>query len=312
VFPIRNEARPPKDLPVRAGYFCIDTFTPINANAYLAARRAVDCALTAAEQVLGGVRLAYALVRPPGHHAERYDFGGFCYFNNAAVAAHHLSRYGRVAVLDIDYHHGNGTQQIFYERSNVLTVSIHGDPSISYPYFSGFRDEQGAGPELGYNLNIPLAESCSPDAYRQALERALGRIRRFAPAFLVVATGFDTASGNPTGSWANRGEDFRRMGESIGRLGQPMLVIQEGGYRVRTLGANVRRFFEGLRQELAAPVAPSGKGRRPKSPAVPISLARWRDDPLQSDREAVRSLIAAAGVLVSTQVDRRQGPGAHE
>jgi acetoin utilization deacetylase AcuC-like enzyme/ribosomal protein S18 acetylase RimI-like enzyme len=297
VFPIRNEARPPKDLPVRAGYFCIDTFTPINAYAYLAARHAVDCALTAAEQVLSGARIAYALVRPPGHHAERYDFGGFCYFNNAAVAAHYLSRYGRVAVLDIDYHHGNGTQQIFYERSGVLTVSIHGDPTIAYPYFSGFQDERGAGPGLGYNLNIPLAESCSPDAYHQALERALGRIRHFAPAFLVVAAGFDTASGDPTGTWANRGDDFRCMGETIGRLGQPTLVVQEGGYRVRTLGANARQFFEGLRQGLAAPVVPPGKARRTKPPAVPISLARWRDDPMPSDGEAVRCLIAAAGVF---------------
>jgi acetoin utilization deacetylase AcuC-like enzyme/ribosomal protein S18 acetylase RimI-like enzyme len=300
VFPIRNEARPPKDLPVRAGYFCIDTFTPINGNAYLAARRAVDCALTAAEQVLQGARLAYALVRPPGHHAERYDFGGFCYFNNAAIAAHYLSRYGRVAVLDVDYHHGNGTQQIFYERSDVLTVSIHGHPSFAYPYFSGFKDEQGTGPGLGYNLNIPLPEQSPPDAYRQALERALGRIRRFGPAFLLVAAGFDTASGDPTGTWANRGEDFLRMGESIGHLGLPTLVVQESGYRVRTLGANARRFFEGLRQGLAVPVASPGKARRPKPPAVPMSLTRWREDPLPSDREAVRSLVAAAGVF-STQ-----------
>lgn len=297
VFPIRNEARPPRDLPVRAGYFCIDTFTPINANAYLAARRAVDCALTAAEQVLRGACLAYALVRPPGHHAERDDFGGFCYLNNAAIAAHYLSRCGRVAVLDIDYHHGNGTQQIFYERSDLLTVSIHGHPSFTYPYFSGFRDEQGAGPGLGYNLNIPLPESCPPDAYRQALERALGRIRRFGPAFLVVAAGFDTAAGDPTGTWANRGDDFRRIGESIGHLGRPTLVVQEGGYRVRTLGANVRHFFAGLRQGLAEPVAFPGKARRPRSAALPTALVRWRDDPMPSDREAVRSLVAAAGAF---------------
>jgi acetoin utilization deacetylase AcuC-like enzyme/ribosomal protein S18 acetylase RimI-like enzyme len=297
VFPIRNEARPPKDLPVRAGYFCIDTFTPINANAYLAARRAVDCALTAAEQILRGARLAYALVRPPGHHAERYDFGGFCYFNNAAIAAHYLSPFGRVAVLDIDYHHGNGTQQIFYERNDVLTVSIHGHPSFAYPYFSGFRDEEGVGPGLGYNLNIPLPERCAPDAHRKALDRALGRIRRFAPAFLVVAAGFDTAAGDPTGTWANRGEDFRRFGESIGRLGQPILVVQEGGYRVRTLGANVRRFFEGLRQGLTQPLPSRRKAPGASPPANPLSLTQWREDPRPSDREGVRALVAAAGVF---------------
>jgi acetoin utilization deacetylase AcuC-like enzyme/GNAT superfamily N-acetyltransferase len=159
VFPIRNATRPPKELPLRAGYFCIDTFTPINGNAWPAAVGAVDCALTAAERVLAGERLAYALVRPPGHHAERHAFGGFCYFNNAAVAAHFLSRYGRVAVLDVDYHHGNGTQEIFYHRGDVLTVSLHGHPSFAYPYFSGFRDEEGSGAGMGCNLNIPLPES---------------------------------------------------------------------------------------------------------------------------------------------------------
>ncbi|MGE4553758.1 MAG: GNAT family N-acetyltransferase, partial [Desulfovibrionaceae bacterium] len=155
VFPIRNQARPPKELPVRAGYYCIDTFTPLNANAYKAAKRAVDCALTAAERLTAGDRLAYALVRPPGHHAERRSFGGFCYFDTAAVAAHSLSALGTVAVLDVDYHHGNGTQDIFYERPDVLTVSIHGHPSFAYPYFSGFAEERGAGAGLGYNLNLP-------------------------------------------------------------------------------------------------------------------------------------------------------------
>ena len=135
VFPIRNTARPPKDLLVRAGYYCIDTFTPLNRNAYLAARGAVDCALTAASQLLEGYRLAYALVRPPGHHAESRVFGGFCYFNSSAIAADFLSRLGRVAVLDIDYHHGNGTQEIFYKRADVFTLSIHGHPSFAYPLF---------------------------------------------------------------------------------------------------------------------------------------------------------------------------------
>jgi len=141
VFPIRNKARPPIELSVRAGYYCIDTFTPLNNNAYLAAREAVNCSLTAADAILEGRKYAYALVRPPGHHAEKNVFGGFCYFNNAAIAANYLSRYGSVAIPDLDFHHGNGQQDIFYERSDVLTVSIHGHPSFAYPYFSGYREE---------------------------------------------------------------------------------------------------------------------------------------------------------------------------
>ncbi|MFW5693194.1 MAG: GNAT family N-acetyltransferase, partial [Thermoguttaceae bacterium] len=158
VFPIRNAARPPKELSIRAGYYCIDTFTPLSANAYLAARRAVDCTLTAADALLDGRRTAYALVRPPGHHAERNCFGGFCYFNNAAIAAQYLTSAGRVAILDVDYHHGNGQQDIFCRRDDVLTVSIHAHPSIAYPYFSGFEDERGEGPGEGFNRNFPQPE----------------------------------------------------------------------------------------------------------------------------------------------------------
>ncbi len=246
VFPVRRPDRLPKDLPLRAGYFCIDTFTPLNANAWLAARRGVDCTLTAASEVVEGAQLAYALVRPPGHHAERRVFGGFCYLNNAAIAAHYLSRYGRVAVLDIDYHHGNGTQDIFWNRDDVLTVSIHGDPAIAYPYFSGFRDEIGEGAGRGFNLNIPLAEKAQPADQRKALERALRRIRRHAPDFLVLAVGFDTAAGDPTGSWRNRPQDFRLLGEMIGAAGPAILAVQEGGYRTRTLGTNAACFFQGL------------------------------------------------------------------
>jgi len=246
VFPIRNIARPPKELPVRAGYYCIDTFTPINGNAFLAAKRAVDCALTAAEQILEGYRLAYALVRPPGHHAERRSFGGFCYFNSGAVAAQYLSAYGRVAILDIDYHHGNGAQNIFYQRPDVLTTSIHGHPSFAYPYFSGFADEKGAGAGKGYNINIPLPEKVDGRRYYQVLSEAVKRITRFRPQFLIVPLGLDTAREDPTGSWSLEADDFEAVGRMIGSLRLPTLVVQEGGYDTRVLGINARRFFTGL------------------------------------------------------------------
>ncbi|HOQ97396.1 MAG TPA: acetylpolyamine amidohydrolase [Anaerolineae bacterium] len=246
VFPIRNVARPPKDMAMRAGYYCIDTFTPLSHNAYPAARRAVDCAITAAREVQTGRRLAYALVRPPGHHAERRAFGGFCYLNSTAIAAHYLSAEGRVAVLDLDYHHGNGTQEIFYERADVLTVSIHGQPSFAYPYFSGFAGEKGRGAGEGYNLNLPLPEEVDGAAYSQALQKALARVRRFEPQFVVVALGLDTAKHDPTGTWALTGEDLEANGRMVGELRLPTLVVQEGGYYTRSLGRNALCFLRGL------------------------------------------------------------------
>ncbi len=246
VFPIRNARRPPRDLSVRAGYYCIDTFTPLNLNAYLAAQRSVDCALTAADKVLEGFRLAYALVRPPGHHAERKAFGGFCYFNSSSIAANYLSQYGKVAVLDIDYHHGNGTQDIFWERSDVLTVSIHGHPRFAYPYFSGFEEEKGEGQGQGFNHNIPMPETVDGEHYRTALEKALRWVAHHKPKFLVLALGLDTAKGDPTGTFSLFAKDFETNGEMIGRLKLPTVVVQEGGYRTRVLGVNARRFLTGL------------------------------------------------------------------
>jgi acetoin utilization deacetylase AcuC-like enzyme len=246
VFPVRNRTRPPKDLPIRAGYYCIDTFTPINGNAYLAAKRAVDCALTAAKQLIEGYRLAYALVRPPGHHAEPSTFGGFCYFNSAAAAAEFLSKYGKITILDVDYHHGNGQQEIFYDRADVLTISIHGHPRFSYPYFSGFVSERGRGTGKGYNVNIPLPEGVDGDYYQRILRDVLKRVIRFNPRFLIIPLGLDTAKEDPTGSWSLEANDFETIGQMIGSLRYPTLIIQEGGYDTRVLGINAREFLTGL------------------------------------------------------------------
>lgn len=246
VFPIRNQARPPVDRAYAAGYYCIDTFTPLNNNAFLAARCAVDCTLTAAKAVADGARFAYALVRPPGHHAERRVFGGFCYFCNGAIAAHFLSERGTVAVLDLDYHHGNGQQDIFYRRADVLTVSIHGHPSFAYPFFTGFPEEEGEGDGLGFNRNITLPEQVDGAAYLQALQGALAAIVAFAPRTLVVSLGLDTGKGDPTGTWSLRARDFAAVGRAVGALDLPTVVVQEGGYRTASLGANARAFFTGL------------------------------------------------------------------
>lgn len=296
VFPIRNAQRMPRDRSVLAGYWCIDTFTPLNRNAYPAAREAVDCALTAAEAVLNGARAAYALVRPPGHHAESKAFGGFCYFNNAAIAAHYLSDYGRVAVLDVDYHHGNGTQDIFYERADVLTVSIHGDPSFAYPYFTGFKDETGRGAGAGANLNLPLAETITADDHRNALKRALARIAEHDPAYLVLALGLDAAKGDPTGTWPYAAADFEKMGQMIAAAGLPTVIVQEGGYRVQNLGVNARKFFEGFAAKAAAPQAAA-----PKKLSKPSAL-QWRQSVKQSDPAEIRRLVSATNAFSGEEI----------
>ncbi len=249
VFPLRNAAKPPKMLSVRAGYYCIDTFTPLNMNAFLAARWGVNCVLTAADSLLAGNQMVYSLTRPPGHHAEYSSFGGFCYFNNTAIAANYLSKYGRVAILDVDYHHGNGQQQIFYERNDVLTVSIHGHPSFAYPYFSGFRDEKGKGSGLGFNHNFPLKEELDGEEYRETMKKALGIISKFRPDFMVIALGLDTAKGDPTGTWLLNARDFYLNGRMMAEMLLPTLFIQEGGYRNKDLGINARYFFKGFYEE---------------------------------------------------------------
>ena len=247
VFPIRRTDRPPHDRGVRAGYYCIDTFTPLSQEAYKAARAAVNVALSGAEAILAGHPLVYSLCRPPGHHAERDTYGGFCYFCNGAVAAQYLvSRFGKVAVLDVDYHHGNGTQDIFYHRADVLTVSIHGHPSFAYPYFSGFADEVGEGDGQGFNHNLPLPEDVHDARYLEELDEALAIVRRFEPEALVVSLGLDIAKADPTGTWSITPEGLYEIGYRIGGLKLPTLLVQEGGYNIRSLGRNAARMLNGV------------------------------------------------------------------
>jgi acetoin utilization deacetylase AcuC-like enzyme/ribosomal protein S18 acetylase RimI-like enzyme len=297
VFPIRNKTRPPRESTVLPGYYCIDTFTPIHRNAWPAARAGVNAVLTAADTLLEGRRIAYALVRPPGHHAERRAFGGFCYLNNAAVAARYLREHGRVAILDIDYHHGNGQQDIFFHRSDILTVSIHGHPSFAYPYFTGFEDETGTGEGEGFNLNLPLDEAVDDKTFRTALTRALKRVADFDPDFLVVCLGLDTARHDPTGTWSLTPKDFFRNGQMIGETGLPVLVVQEGGYNTRNLGVNARHFFEGLAQAVFTPT----RNRTP-SRSIPKSM-KFRYDPVPADMEAIRHLVTATGFFREDEVE---------
>jgi len=247
VFPIRRTDRPPRDKSRRAGYFCIDTFTPLSRDAYKAARSAVNVALSGAVSLLAGNQLVYSLCRPPGHHAERDTYGGFCYFCNGAIAAQYLAeKLGRVAVLDVDYHHGNGTQDIFYNRADVLTISIHGHPSFAYPYFAGFADEVGEGEGKGFNYNLPLPETVHDERYLEALDDALARVRKFKPEALVVSLGLDIAKADPTGTWSVTREGLFEVGRRIGGLRLPTLLVQEGGYNIRSLGRNAARLLTGV------------------------------------------------------------------
>ncbi len=247
VFPIRRTDRPPHDRSMRAGYYCIDTFTPLSRDAYKAARAAVNVALSGAAAVLAGEPLVYSLCRPPGHHAERDTYGGFCYFCNGAIAAQYLAKtLGKVAILDVDYHHGNGTQDIFYSRADILTVSIHGHPSFAYPYFSGFADETGEGEGLGYNVNMPLAEHVLDAKYLGTLDDALAVVSKFKPEALVVSLGLDIAKADPTGTWSLTTQGLAEVGRRIGSLKVPTLMVQEGGYNIRFLGRNATALLGGV------------------------------------------------------------------
>lgn len=230
----------------RPGWFCFDTATPLVEGSYAAARAAVDVALTAADLLAGGARASYALCRPPGHHAGPGYYGGFCLFNNAAVAARTLQRQGRVAIVDVDFHHGNGTQEIFWQDGSVLYVSLHGDPVSQYPYFTGAADETGAGAGRGATQNLPLPDGTGEEAYLAALEVACETVARFGPETLVVSLGFDTFERDPLGTFVLVTSSYGRVGERLAELALPTLLVQEGGYALDALGANAVTLLSGF------------------------------------------------------------------
>ena len=248
---LRNKMAPgsePSSIYGRVGWWCFETTTPLTEGTFEASLGAVDTALTATSMVLGGDRVAYGLCRPPGHHATTDLYGGYCFFNNAAVAAHHVaSTTGtKVTVLDVDYHHGNGTQEIFYDRDDVQYASLHGDPTKAYPYSVGFADETGAGRGLGSNLNVPLAPRTDDDRYVLALEAACSAIQAFGPSLLIVSLGLDTFITDPICDLSVTTEGFSRCGALVAQLGLSTVVLQEGGYDVSALGANVHSWLTGF------------------------------------------------------------------
>ena len=253
IFPPPGEDGPAPSIPVaasaRAGFFAYDTMSLIGPGTWEAARAAVDTALTAADLILGGERSAYALVRPPGHHATRGSFGGSCYLNNTAAAAAHLRARGgeRVAVLDIDAHHGNGTQAIFWSEPEVLVGSVHVDPGAGwFPHFLGFAGERGAGPGAGANLNLPLAPSSGDREWLEAVGRLVHWAGEHGARSLVVALGVDAAGDDPESPLEVTAAGFRAAGEQLGALGLPTVFVQEGGYDLATIGELVVATLEGF------------------------------------------------------------------
>ncbi len=244
-FPARGlrRDRRPSGIHGALGYYTFDASTPIVAGTWDAALAAARCAMTAAALVAEGDSAAYALCRPPGHHAGRAFFGGYCYLNNAALAAQHLRDHGctRVAVLDVDYHHGNGTQEIFWERDDVLFVSLHATPESEYPYFLGYADERGAGRGEGHTLNLPLPLGTRWREYRAALDVAMDAIGRYAPNALVISLGVDTFEADPISGFKLTGPDYAELGAQLASARLPTVLVQEGGYAIAEIGANVAR-----------------------------------------------------------------------
>ncbi len=230
--------RLPRSRTAMAGVYCMDTCTVIGPNSYRGIRYAADAALTGADLVLSGESHGYAAVRPPGHHAGTDYFGGSCYLNNAAIAAHHLTRStdSRVGIVDIDAHHGNGTQQIFYERDDVVYTSVHVDPGEGwFPHWCGFADETGAGRGAGFNRNFPLAPGADDDPYVSAVEEAAGVVAERGCELLVVSLGLDAGISDPESPLSVSTSGFARAGAQLVSLGLPTLLVQEGGYDLMAL-----------------------------------------------------------------------------
>jgi len=244
-FATRHTGRKPRSVRGLLGYYAFGWGSPILEGTWQAAYWSAQCALTAADLVRHGQPVAYALCRPPGHHAARDLYGGFCYLNNAAIAARHLQP-GRVAILDIDYHHGNGTQAIFYTDPTVLYCSLHAHPDDDYPYYWGEAGERGEGPGEGFNRNWPLAQGTGDADYLAVLDEALAAVREFGPGALVVSAGFDITAGDPAGGFSLTASGLGEIGRRIARLqpeGLPTLIVQEGGYRLETLRQNALAFL---------------------------------------------------------------------
>lgn len=227
-----------------AGSYCFDVGTPIMSDTWQAAIAAASGAYAAAQHLKKTGETCYALARPPGHHAAAALFGGYCYLNNAAIAAQYLSQYGKVLIIDFDYHHGNGTQSIFYDSAQVFYFSTHGNPAIEYPYFTGYAHEIGIDDGVGFNLNYPLEPQCGAaeyfNAFNEGVEKALAKID---PKFVVCSCGFDVADKDPLGHFGLQPEDFHTLGEKIRSFKKQTLLIQEGGYLVDRLGLNVEAFL---------------------------------------------------------------------
>jgi acetoin utilization deacetylase AcuC-like enzyme len=234
----------PSDPVARRGRFSYDTVTPLRRGTYDAALGSASCALSGAREIERSCRLAYCLCRPPGHHARWDRMGGYCYLNNAAIAADHL-RSARTAVLDIDSHHGNGTQEIFYSTDEVLFCSVHGDPADRFPYSWGFGDEEGEGDGMGYNLNLPLDCRASGTDWIEAVALAVERIRSYDPRFIVVSLGVDGLKEDDNGPFLLEVDDFTSAGRLVHKLDTPTCVIQEGGYHLPLMGECVRGFLSG-------------------------------------------------------------------
>eukprot|EP00741_Cyanophora_paradoxa_P004789 tig00000829_g4647.t1 len=247
--------RRPSSTAMCCGYYCYDMSTPVLERTYEASRLAANCALTGAKMLLEGeTQLVYALCRPPGHHAGRAFYGGYCYINNAAVAAALLRGRGgpngtmaRIAILDIDFHHGNGTQEIFYDDSSVLYTSLHADPDTDYPYYSGYVEEKGMGSGAGANINVPLPPGTGMAEYVAALRPVLSAISTFNPAYLIISAGFDTLMGDPIGSFTMRAEEYGQIGLAVREaLKIPTLVVHEGGYNLADMPTAVVHLLAAL------------------------------------------------------------------